>query len=209
MNSFDIYIKAEMSISTTKDTVTIADLAKIYCHEKTIKNHISTLSIAKRNQAKEGYVAISLLEIIKEITTAYPTAKVINIGAPDILIHFEKIKPQNKTLNFLKLTFICLLAFLGSAYAIISYNTDVNASDTFVMLHKLFTGSYPSGPSVLQLSYCIGLPSGVILYFNHLSHKNLSSDPSPLEVQMRSYEQEVNTALITTEGRKGNEIDVD
>ena len=209
MNSFDIYIKAQMSISTTKDTVTIGDLAKIYCHENTIKNHISTLSIAKRNQAKEGYVAISLLEVIKEITTSYPNAKVISIGSPDILIHFEKVKPENKTLNFIKLTFICLLAFLGSAYAIISYNTDVNASDTFVMLYKLFTGSYPSGPSILQLSYCIGLPSGVILYFNHLSHKNLSSDPSPLEVQMRSYEQEVNTALITTEGRKGNEIDVD
>lgn len=209
MNSVDLYIKAEMSISISKDNVSIGDFSKIYCQDKTIKSHVSTLKIANRNQAKEGYIAISLLEVIQEINNTYPNVKVISVGAPDILVHFQKVKPQSKTLNFLKLAFICLLAFLGSSYAIISYNTDVNASDTFVMLYKLFMGSYPSGPSVLQLSYCIGLPSGVILYFNHLAHKNLSSDPSPLEVQMRTYEQEVNTALITTEGRKGKEIDVD
>lgn len=209
MNSVDLYIKAEMSIAITKDHVTIGDFAKIYCQDKNIKNHVSTLKIANRNQANENHLAISLLEVIQEINNIYPNIKVINVGAPDILVHFKKAKPENKALTFLKLTFICLLAFLGSAYAIISYNTDVNASDTFVMLYKLFMGTYPSGPSILQLSYCIGLPSGVILYFNHLSHKNLSSDPSPLEVQMRTYEQEVNTALITNEGRKGNEIDVD
>ncbi|MBQ3515251.1 MAG: stage V sporulation protein AA [Lachnospiraceae bacterium] len=209
MNSVDLYIKAEMSIAITKDNVSIGDFAKIYCQEKNIKNHVTTLKIANSNQAKEGHLAISLLEVIQEINNVYPNVKVINVGAPDILVHFKKNKPENKTINFLKLAFICLLAFFGSAYAIISYNTDVNASDTFVMLYKLFMGTYPSGPSVLQLSYSIGLPSGVILYFNHLAHKNLSSDPSPLEVQMRTYEQEVNTALITNEGRKGKEIDVD
>lgn len=209
MNSVDLYIKAEQSVAVVKDQVIIDDFAKIYCQDKNIKNHVSTLKIANRNQAKEGYLAISLLNVIQEISTIYPNVKVINIGAPDTLVHFKQMKAQNNFTTFLKLAFICLLAFFGSAYAIISYNTDVNASDSFVMLHKLFTGSYPAGPSVLQLSYCIGLPSGVIIYFNHFAHKNLSSDPSPLEVQMRTYEQEVNTALIVNEGRKGKEIDVD
>jgi len=37
----------------------------------------------------------------------------------------------------------------------------------------------------------------------------MSSDPTPLQVEMRIYEEEVNKALIKEASREGNTIDVD
>ena len=49
----------------------------------------------------------------------------------------------------------------------------------------------------------------MITFFNHgINHKN-TDDPTPLQVQMRLYEQNVNQSIIIDSGRNKDTLDVD
>ena len=50
---------------------------------------------------------------------------------------------------------------------------------------------------------------GMIVFFNHASQKRLSDEPTPVEVQMRVYEDNVNQAIIVGSSRKEEEMDAD
>jgi stage V sporulation protein AA len=101
-----------------------------------------------------------------------------------------------------------MIAFLGAAYSIMSYNTDVGATQLLNQLHQLYTGSAPTGPTIGMLAYSIGLCIGIIIFFNHGIMNKLSDDPTPLQVQMRLYEQNVNKTVITDSERHNETIDV-
>lgn len=49
---------------------------------------------------------------------------------------------------------------------------------------------------------------GIIVFFNHIGGRRITKDPTPIEVEMRVYEKDVNDALIETADREGKTIDV-
>jgi stage V sporulation protein AA len=69
-------------------------------------------------------------------------------------------------------------------------------------------GNEKNGGSILEISYAIGLPLGIILFFNHFSKIKLGNDPTPMQVQMRLYEEDLDKTLIENASREGKTIDV-
>ena len=65
----------------------------------------------------------------------------------------------------------------------------------------------PTDFSVLEVSYCIGLALGIVVFFNHVAAKKLNTDPTPLEVEMRLYEDNISKTLIANADRKESKID--
>ena len=47
-----------------------------------------------------------------------------------------------------------------------------------------------------------------LVFFNHFGKKRFSVDPTPMEVEMRLYENDIQTTLIETYSRKEQELDV-
>ena len=47
------------------------------------------------------------------------------------------------------------------------------------------------------------------MFYNHIGGRRITKDPTPLEVEMKIYEQNVNMTLVETAEREGKEIDVD
>ncbi len=70
-------------------------------------------------------------------------------------------------------------------------------------------GSEPAGVSALEVAYSVGLSLGIIVFFNHVGGRRLTKDPTPIEVEMRKYETDVNNALVDTAEREGKTIDVE
>ena len=89
------------------------------------------------------------------------------------------------------------------------YNNDVDMAKVFDQLYLTFTGVEAKGRTSLELFYSIGLTIGIFLFFNHVPGKKVTSEPTPIQVQMRLYEQDVNQTFIIGASRKGEEIDVD
>ena len=72
----------------------------------------------------------------------------------------------------------------------------------FGQLYLQFTGRESDGFTILELTYSVGLGLGILIFFNHFAGKKLTKDPTPMEVEMRLYEDEVDTTLIEASRRK-------
>ena len=60
----------------------------------------------------------------------------------------------------------------------------------------------------MEVTYSIGIVIGILVFFNHFGRKRFSVDPTPMEVEMRLYENDIQTTLVENYSRKGKEVDV-
>lgn len=132
-----------------------------------------------------------------------------NLGETDIIVTYEEQKSAGMISYLIKTGFTAVLTFTGAAFAIMTFNNDVSVRKLFSQIYQLMTGIKPQGSTILELSYSIGLTIGILLFFNHFGKKKFSVDPTPLEVQMRTYENEIQTTLVENASRKGKELDAD
>ncbi len=208
MSNIVVYFKADQSVSVSNRKVKIEDIGKIYCKDKDIEYEINKMEVFKFDESNNSQQVVSILKIVELIQNKFKDVSVENMGEADFIIYY-KIDEKTRGMQIVNVIFVCLIAFLGGGYSIMSYNTDVNAVELFGMLHELFIGEPPKGPSIIELAYCVGLLVGVIIFFNHGANKKISDDPTPLQVQMRMYEQNVNESIIIDAGRKKDALDVD
>ena len=61
----------------------------------------------------------------------------------------------------------------------------------------------------LEVCHSIGLGLGIILFFNHVGRKKITPDPTPIQIEMRKYETDLDTAFINNAERRGHSVDVD
>ncbi len=89
-----------------------------------------------------------------------------------------------------------------------AFNNDVQVHDVFAQIYELFAGKEHEGFTILECSYSIGLGAGILIFYNHFGKRKLSKDPTPLEIEMRLYENDINTTLIDGVKRSNKHIDV-
>ena len=56
--------------------------------------------------------------------------------------------------------------------------------------------------TVLEITYSIGIGLGVLFFFNHFGHMTITDDPTPMQIQMRLYEENVNWTCLYQEACK-------
>lgn len=88
-------------------------------------------------------------------------------------------------------------------------NNDVDVSKLFGQIYELVIGKESNGFTILEIMYSVGLVVGIIIFFNHFGKKRFTVDPTPMEVQMRLYENDIQTTLVEDAARRKNEIDLE
>ena len=125
-----------------------------------------------------------------------------------MIIVYEKQQTPNKLFHLCKTAAVVLISFVGAAFSIMAFNNDVDTVKLFGQIYELLTGRASDGFTVLELTYCIGLVIGILTFFNHFGKKRFTVDPTPMEVEMRLYENDLQTTLIENFSRKEKELDV-
>ncbi|QUI21972.1 stage V sporulation protein AA [Vallitalea pronyensis] len=194
-----IYIKADrkVQIISTKD-VLIRDIAKIE-GKKEVVDRIYKLRIMKVNGNEKKNYLLSILQIIKKIQEVFPDAAIHNVGEEETIISYSPFKKESKhklLIKVVKVAFVCLILFTGGGIAIMTFHTDAAVPDVFVRLYSLFLGHENLNPIIIEIPYSIGIATGIIVFFNHFSSKRLTDDPTPIEVEMRLYERDVDDCII-------------
>ena len=204
-----LYIKGNRDVEVTKEEVTLGDILSMECADKKIIPKVKSLRILKIQQPGRQRYVISILRIISCIHKNCPGIEVQNLGETDIIVTCENQSTPGKWWHMVKTVFVAAVTFFGAAFTIMAFNNDVDVTRLFGQIHELATGEETSGFTILEVTYSVGLTVGILLFFNHFGKKRFSEDPTPIEVQMRTYEAEIQNALIETYSRKGKEIDVD
>ena len=201
-----IYLKANEASFLTRARVRISDVASVYCRDREMEKMVGDYCFYKFNEKEEARIIISVLLLIREIERIFPDARIMSIGEQDMVISFKpesmKIKPW---IYRTKIILICLTCFFGTGVSIMEYNNDVDITKIFAQLYETFTGAKPNGPTFIELFYSIGLTLGIFLFFNHIPGRRVIDEPTPIQVQMRLYEKDVNQTFVTDAERKGKE----
>ena len=136
--------------------------------------------------------------------------KAILTNKPKLLSCTAKQPPKKDDgpMAIIKTIIICLILFFGVGFSIMSFNNDVSIDDMFSKISKQFTGDKEQGRKILEYCYSIGLGVGIIIFYNHFGPKKLTKDPTPIEVEMRKYERDINQTLIDGHNRDDGKVDV-
>ena len=202
----NVYFKGEESVCINHTKLLVKDIGEVYCTSPQMAYEVENIELFHFSKGKNGKEVFSVLNILESIKEIDKEVEFVNLGEMDFIVYYkDPTKRQEKWQQALKIIFVCLVAFFGAAISIMAYNNDVGIDELFQKVHEYLTGDKAKGPGVLELSYSIGLAVGIIVFFNHTANKTLSDDPTPFEVQMRLYEQDVNTTFITGADRKKEE----
>ena len=204
-----LYLKTERNSQVDHIDVRLGDVAKLECVNSSIKNRLKTMKLLKIQAQKSDRYVFSVMKVIEQIHEIYPELEIQNLGETDFIIEYESPDYAKDRFNTLKVAVLCILIFFGSAFSIMVFNNDVGVDEVFAQTYQLFTGRESDGYTVMELGYSIGIAVGIIVFYNHFGGKRITKDPTPMEVQMRQYEDDVNTTLVEGCNRKETNIDVD
>ncbi|HHY71691.1 MAG TPA: stage V sporulation protein AA [Bacillus bacterium] len=199
MKEETIYIRMRLRLQALPQSIiTIADVAQMIGQEETIKE-IGALSLHQISKSDRNIVVIDIMEVITTIQTFNPLIDIQTIGPTQTIIDVM-YKQKKPTIAFIVL--VWFLLFIGSAIAIMNFHEDVSMQQVHQKLFYIITGENLQKPLLLQIPYSLGLGIGMILFFNHLFRKRLNEEPSPLEVEMFKYQQDLDQYVIIKENKE-------
>lgn len=207
-NNVTLYLKAEQNVELQSEDVYIKDIGKITCTDEQILAKVKTIKLHHFKKDEQKRTVISILKVIEEIEKSFPNVSVENIGEADVLVEQVDVNKHKGPVQTAKIVFVSAIAFFGTAFTIMAFHNDIGINDVFSKVYEMVMGQASDGYGILELSYSIGLAVGIILFFNHIGGRRITKDPTPIEVEMRIYETDVNKALIETADREGKSIDV-
>lgn len=188
--------------------VFVKDVASIYCSDTNIQNKCNAVKIRSIRQEKPRRYVESALDVIRRLEAVDSSIQVNNVGKVEYIIDYQPPKAPRYLWQWMKTVFVCIVCFCGAAFAIMTFNNDVSVTDVFSEVYLLITGTESNGFTILEFSYSVGLAVGIIAFFNHFAKWKLNTDPTPLEVEMRLYEDNISKTLIQNDSRKEQDIDV-
>ena len=191
-----LYIQTEENVEVHHPHVYLQDIAKLSCTNSKILNHLRVLPVANLDPDKTGRYVISVMDLINDIQLKEPDLDITHIGEPNFIITYQKEGPVNIVIRWCKVIFVCLATFFGAGFSIMTFNNDVDIPALFEQIYTQVTGQPTTGNTVLEISYSIGIGLGILFFFNHFGRMKLTDDPTPMQVQMRLYEDDINTTII-------------
>ena len=199
-----LYMKLEQNPQVTTDNVHISDISDTWCRDKHILAKCRAVKVKNLAPGPKSRTIYSAMELVQMIQEAVEDVEVTVLGEQDIIVSRHPGQKCNPVWEWCKTIGIALIIFFGSAFAIMTFNNDVGVKDVFQELHQWVTGNPSDGFTALEISYTIGLGIGILVFYNHFRKKSRIADPTPLEVEMRQYETDVNIAIIQEDARMKN-----
>lgn len=198
-----LYMQVDKNVEVHHPHVYLQDVVKLSCSNAKVLNRLRVMPVADLDPDQPGRYVMTVMDLIEEIQKKEENLDISPVGESDFIITYEKEKHMHKLWNWLKALFLCLVSFFGTGFAIMSFNNDVNVTNLFEQLYEQVTGTASSGFTVLEITYSIGIGLGVLFFFNHFGRLKLTNDPTPMQVKMRLYEDDVNTTITEDVSRKG------
>ena len=189
-----VYIKLRQLTKTNKTDVYLSDIADVYADKKQLAR-IKSIKLADFYKVKKGRTCVNIMQIITCISQIDDTLDVNSVGESDAVIEYRKYS-QPAWINIILTALVCILIFIGSAYAIMAYNNDVSTVEIFEKIYLMAGADNYSEYNVIEIAYAVGLFAGIAVFYDHFMGHKLSKAPTPIEVAMNQYVKDENQALI-------------
>jgi stage V sporulation protein AA len=194
-----IYIRMRNKVQSREfQKLLLKDLAQIIAPESHLKT-LQNLPIYQIREEDKNFIVIDVIKVIDQILKVYPEADIQTIGPAQTLVEVIYRKKKVSPMLFIG---VWLLLFIGAALTIMNFHEDVSMGKVHRDLYRIITGKENHYPLIFQIPYSLGLGVGMILFFNHVFQKRINEEPSPLEVEMFNYQQDLDQYVIIHENKE-------
>lgn len=201
-----VYIKADSAVVVSDKKILAGDIVKFFCINKKTESRLMKIPVITVKDDKECAYSVSILKLIKMIHGIYPDAVIQTLGEDEFVVRYQPPNKKKKVIEGAKLILVCLIIFFGSAFTIMTFNEDASTLDIFRLLYGL-ADMEDTNTKIMEIGYSIGLPLGIVVFYNHFSKIRLGSDPTPLQTQMRIYEEDTQKTIEKIASREGNMLE--
>lgn len=205
MQNRTVYLKCDRSIEVQAPDVFLSDLAALRCSDSVLSAKLKAIKVHHFGSQDVRRCVISSLKLVELMEKECQDISVQIVGEPDVLVEWVQTSKHKGWQQWLKAALVCLISFFGTTFTVMAYHNDVGINNIFTEVYKMVMNREPQGLNVLELSYSLGLAGGILLFFNHVGGRRITKDPTPIEVSIRNYEQDVDKTLIAQSGREGKE----
>lgn len=190
-----LYIDIPQNVTVYTPHIYLQDIAALACNDPNVLNQIRLLPIHNFSSPKNVQYIMNSTELLTIIHKKIKNITVNFSGETSFIINYH---PEDSVpfWKWCKICFICLATFFGSAFSIMTFNNDVDTGKLFSQIHMQLTGKASNGFSPLEISYSLGIGLGVIFFHNHFGKIFIKKEPTPMEIQMHTYEQDASSTLI-------------
>ncbi|WP_018751466.1 stage V sporulation protein AA [Paenibacillus sanguinis] len=178
--------------------IRLGDVARILAAPE-LESELLRLVLVQPEQRDGNLIVIDMLQVISILRNRYPGQRIEWIGEPHVLV--EMIRKE-KPASLLLFVLVWLLLFFGAALTIMNFHADVSMPEVQVRIVEMITGERDEHPYLFQAAYSLGIGFGMIVFFNHLFKKKWNEEPTPLEVEMFLYQENLNQYVVAEEYKK-------
>ncbi|MGG7617871.1 stage V sporulation protein AA [Robertmurraya sp. GLU-23] len=194
-----IYIRMRHRLQVRPhDSIKLQDVAQIIAEDSLLEK-VKDCIVYTVSEKDQNIIILDVMKVIPILTNVVEHINIEIIGQTQTIVEVVYKKIGVSIPLFI---LIWLLLFFGAALAIMNFHEDVSMQAVHQRIYKIITGKENVKPLVLQIPYSIGLGLGMILFFNHVFKKRLNEEPSPLEVEMFNYQQDLDRYVIINENEE-------
>jgi stage V sporulation protein AA len=181
-----------------REEIFLKNIAQVITHDD-LHEKIDQLMIYQISDQDRNIIIIDAMQVIAEIAKLDSTIEVQLLGPSQTIV---EVVFKKKKYSFTLFVIAWLLLFFGSMLTIMNFHEDVSMQVVHQKIHRMITGKSEEKPLFFQIPYSIGLGLGMIIFFNHVFKKRLNEEPSPLEVEMFNYQQDLDRYVIMHENKE-------
>ncbi|WP_205168574.1 stage V sporulation protein AA [Bacillus pakistanensis] len=194
-----MYIRLRHRVQARLDSVIVLeDIAQIIAPEQYLQkmNRLPLYNVTKQDK---NIIVIDVMKVIEKITEVTKGIDVQTIGPPQTIV---EVIYESKKVSLPLFIGVWVLLFVGASLAIMNFHEDVSMREVHQRLYTVVTGNVDEHPLLFQIPYSFGLGLGMILFFNHVFKKRINEEPSPLEVEMFNYQQDLDHYVVMHENKE-------
>ncbi len=199
-----LYIQIDKNVEVHHPHVYLQDIAQLSCSNTKVLNRCRVIPVVNLRPEKPERYVLSVMDLIEMIQRKEENLEICALGEPSVIVSYCEGGTRSKVWDWIKTAVICMATFFGTAFAIMSFNNDVDVTTLFSQLYEQVTGVESDGFTVLEITYSIGIGAGVLFFFNHFGKVKISKEPTPMQIQMRVYEEDVDKTIVE-EATRGKE----
>ncbi|MGD6804080.1 stage V sporulation protein AA [Rossellomorea vietnamensis] len=194
-----VYIRLRHRLQVRPESsILLENTAQIIAPEHYLQS-IRKIVLHKVTEEDKNIIILDLMRVISQIKAVLPNVDVQTIGPSQTIV---EVVYKRKKVSPPMFAAVWLLLFIGAAMAIMNFHEDVSMREVHQRLYLMMTGHEDPHPLLFQVPYSFGLGLGMILFFNHVFRKRINEEPSPLEVEMFNYQQDLDQYVIMHENKE-------
>ncbi len=186
-----VYVKLNQEVK-------VKDVVKVIGPEDIVRK-LEDITLLEVKKEDKNIIIIDLVQVIQEIGRMDGELEVQTFGPAQTIV---EVVYEKRKFSFLFFIGVWMLLFIGTGITIMNYHVDVSMQEVHQKLFKLITGREDKSPLLIQIPYSFGLGLGMVLFFNHFFKKRFNEEPSPLEVEMFNYQQDLDQYVIMNENKE-------